>query len=57
MGFPLWNLVLPLGKSLGMGLEGEFKKKKKKYHMRLRVNYIIFVGQNTQRVTETLCLN
>lgn len=29
MGFPLWNLVLPLGKSLGMGLEGEFKKKKK----------------------------
>lgn len=28
MGFPLWNLVLPLGKSLGMGLEGEFKKKK-----------------------------
>lgn len=53
MGFPLWNLVLPLGKSLGMGLEGEFKKKKNV----MRVNYIIFVGQNTQRVTETLCLN
>lgn len=32
MGFPLWNLVLPLGKSLGMGLEGEFKKKKKVPH-------------------------